>query len=109
MTNSFKEPELKRTNVFFFDEKRLAAFSEVQQRLLDDETSAALELARSRDIANELAGIIESHRADAITSPRAPEILQLELDEAQVGTLSLARHLTRHEPIQTQGSAALLK
>ena len=88
MTNSFHAPRLSEVEVFFTDEERLAALAQVHQELLDGEASGVLRLTETLDTANELIGIIDRHRV----APVVPEILRLELSEAQMSTLSLARY-----------------
>lgn len=104
MTNSFRTPRSSEVEVFFTDEERLAALAQVHQELLDNEASGALRLAGTRDTANELVGIIDRHRV----APVVPEILRLELSEAQISTLSLARHYAGKSLERAASSTTLL-
>ncbi len=106
--NSFDTPRPKKVEVFFTDEERLLALAQVHQGLLDDEPSGALRLTETLHAANELAAIIDGHKVAVDSSHPVPAILQLELDETQVATLSLARNFSRKTPEQTSDRATLL-
>lgn len=108
MSSSFKEQKPKKVEVFFTDADRLAALAQVHQDILDDEPSGALKLVETRDTAHELIGIIEGHSVATDYEHPVPVILELELDEAQVGTLSLARNFARKDPKQPYSPNELL-
>ena len=95
MIDSFQAPRSNKVEVFFTDEERLVALAEKHREILSDEASGVLRLVVTTETAEELLGIIKSHKLAADSSRPMPEMLRLELDEAQIGTLSLARFYSR--------------
>lgn len=95
MSNSLNEKRPSVVEVFFTDKQRLAGLAQAHQELLADEASGAVRLTETLNTANELMGIIDKHKVAVDSLHPVPAILRLELDEAQIGTLSLARYFAR--------------
>lgn len=95
MSNSVNEKRPSVVEVFFTDKQRLADLAQAHQELLADEASGVVRLTKTLDTAIELMGIIDEHEVAVDSLHPVPAILRLELDEAHVGTLSLARYVTR--------------
>lgn len=95
MSNSVNETRPSVVEVFLTDEQRLAVLAQAHRKLLADEASGVVRLTETLDTANGLVNIIDGHKVAVDSLHPVPAILRLELDEAQVGALSLARYFTR--------------
>ncbi|MDO8592017.1 MAG: hypothetical protein Q7R60_03825 [bacterium] len=108
MSNSVNEQRPKKVEVFFTDEQRLTALAQAHRELLADEASGVVRLTETLYTADELVSIIDGHKLAVDSLHPVPAILQLELDEAQVGTLSLARYFANKVPGQSLDANVLL-